>query len=45
MQAQDFRYDPLELFGTTRMGSTTADIDIEVSRWLETHHPIEIFDK
>jgi hypothetical protein len=45
MQAQDFRYDPLELFGTTRMGSTTAEIDYEVSRWLETHHPIEIFDK
>ena len=45
MQAQDFRYDPLKLFGESRYGGTTADIDIEVSRWLETHHPIEIFDK
>lgn len=45
MQAQDFPYDPLKLFGTSRYGATTADIDDEVSRWLETHHPIEIFDK
>jgi hypothetical protein len=45
MDAHQFSFKPLELFGTTRMGSTTADIDIEVSRWLETHHPIEIFDK
>ena len=42
MQAQDFRHDPLKLFGN---GGTTAEIDDEVSRWLETHHPIEIFDK
>lgn len=45
MQAQDFSYDPLKLFGTSRFGATTAEIDDEVSRWLETHHPIEIFDK
>ena len=45
MQAQQFPFDPLKLFGTSRYGATTAEIDDEVSRWLETHHPIEIFDK
>ena len=45
MQAQQFPFDPLKLFGTSRFGATTAEIDDEVSRWLETHHPIEIFDK
>ena len=43
MQAQQFPFDPLTLFGES--GATTAEIDDEVSRWLETHHPIEIFDK
>jgi hypothetical protein len=43
MQAQQFSFNPLKLFGES--GATTAEIDDEVSRWLETHHPIEIFDK
>jgi hypothetical protein len=45
MESQQFPYEPQRLFGTSRFGSTTAEIDDEVSRWLETHHPIEIFDK
>ena len=45
MQAQQFPFNPLKLFGESRFGATTAEIDDEVSRWLETHHPIEIFDK
>ena len=45
MQAQQFPFNPLKLFGESRYGATTAEIDNEVSRWLETHHPIEIFDK
>lgn len=44
--AQEFRYDPLKLFGRQiRFGETMNDIDIQISRWLETHTPIEIFDK
>lgn len=43
--AQQYPYDPLKLFGTDRFGETMDDIDIQVSRWLETHTPIEIFDK
>jgi hypothetical protein len=36
MQAEDFPETDIEDFPET---------DIEISRWLETHHPIEIFDK
>jgi hypothetical protein len=43
--AQQYPYDPLKLFGTSRFGETMDDIDIQISRWLETHTPIEIFDK
>jgi hypothetical protein len=44
--AQQFRYDQTRLFGRQiRFGETMDDIDIQISRWLETHTPIEIFDK
>lgn len=46
MDAQQFQYDQTQLFGRqNRFGETISDIDIQISRWLETHTPIEIFDK